>query len=337
MSDNLSVAEGVVEMASANGILPWHRSGFVFLPGEVPDSGQMITRAHLDWKVELRQEGFAGADGTWKEYPGRRVLVRSDIDRPLANVTPRYQPFQNDRAFAFLDSLAQDRVMRYETAGALFGGKLVWIMARLPGDDLVGKDDIQQRWLLWSMGHGGEAITARMVRVRVVCANTYRAAVGGVQPEIRFRHMGDLSKEEDKARSALVTAHECFNTIATIERKMSEYAMTKEKVDTFLASVFPRPRATATKTAEQRKRAMGAWEEIIQTAWTNYANPETSSADGTLWGVFNAVTKYADHQRTVRGKSESKVFESRFKGTLLNGEPAHMKARALEMAAALVA
>lgn len=124
-----------VEAMFSARVKPWHGIGTVV--EECPSSGEALSLAGLDWKVE-QKDVFTGS-GTL--IPGYKANVRDTDQRVLGVVSDRYQVVQNKEAFAFTDELLGGGV-QYETAGALQGGRRTFILARLPQRFIIAGDEI---------------------------------------------------------------------------------------------------------------------------------------------------------------------------------------------------
>jgi phage/plasmid-like protein (TIGR03299 family) len=120
------------------GTPPWHRLGITVADAQT--SEEAIRLAALDWSVEP-WPFIARHNGTDREVPDRVANIRADTGAVLGVVSRDYQIFQNSDAFAFMDSIVGDRLAMYETAGAIRGGRLVWMMARLPRTVWAADDD----------------------------------------------------------------------------------------------------------------------------------------------------------------------------------------------------
>jgi hypothetical protein len=79
----------------------------------------------------------------------------------------------------------------FETAGSLWGGRQVFITARLPGHVTVGGDDVRPNVVLSAWHTGTGAIRAMTTLVRAVCNNTVRLALERASAVYRVRHVGD--------------------------------------------------------------------------------------------------------------------------------------------------
>ena len=104
---------------------PWHGLGTEVQ--DAPMSIDALVLAGLDWTVE--QKNVCAEDGSL--IPGYRVNTRSTDNAALGIVSDRYKVVQNEDAFQFTDDLLGAGVT-YETAGALQGGRKVWMLARMP-------------------------------------------------------------------------------------------------------------------------------------------------------------------------------------------------------------
>ena len=114
---------------------PWH--GLGVRVEEAPESKEALIQAGLDWKVE--QTDVYAASG--QRIPGYKANIR-DIDRNILGIVgDRYKIVQNEEAFAFTDGLLGKGV-KYETAGSLAGGKIVWMLAKLPEKYIISGDAI---------------------------------------------------------------------------------------------------------------------------------------------------------------------------------------------------
>ena len=146
---------------------PWH--GLGTMVAEAPTSADALRLAGLDWQVNSEPISVSG-----KEVAGYKANVRSSDEAVLGVVSDRYKVCQNTDAFEFTDNLVGGEV-RYETAGSLFGGKKIWLLAKLPDTEILG--DKTEPYLCFTNSHDGTAAirtfalpTATTVRRRFGCA-----------------------------------------------------------------------------------------------------------------------------------------------------------------------
>ena len=139
---------------------PWHGLGTEV--SEAPSSEDALRFAGLDWTV--RQENIFNARGGI--IKGFKANVRESDDSILGVVGDRYKIVQNIDAFRFTDDLIGGDV-RYETAGSLRGGKQIWLLAKMPEQNIIG--DAVEPYLCFTNAHDGSSgVRVCMTPIRVV-------------------------------------------------------------------------------------------------------------------------------------------------------------------------
>jgi len=130
MSHEIDTTTGTAAVFTA-GTPPWHGLGRNV--GEAVTSQQAIELAGLDWKVVQWPISAVSPDG-WGTVAAKDHVanVRADTKSVLGIVGRKYQPFQNGEAFQFADAVVGEGLAKYETAGALRGGKRVWMLLNSP-------------------------------------------------------------------------------------------------------------------------------------------------------------------------------------------------------------
>ena len=139
---------------------------------------------------------------------GFKANLREDTGEVLGIVSDEYEVVDNRDAFRFLDALIGSELY-FETAGSLWGGRRVWVLARLPESIELGGDQSATYVYVANSHDGSMAVTAAATPIRIVCANTLGAALRqsehGVHAErtFRFRHTGNLQAKFAEARQVL--------------------------------------------------------------------------------------------------------------------------------------
>jgi phage/plasmid-like protein (TIGR03299 family) len=344
----LDTSNGRVAVMVA-GEAAWHRLG-VQVTAAVT-SGEAIRLAGLDWKVVRLPLTFEWK-GAQKPQNAAYALVREDTGEFLNQVGPRYQPIQNADGFAFLDEVLAKYGARYETAGAIYGGRKVWMQAVLPASSftLAGGDE-NKAYVMFSNAHGGEAAWVYPTSHRVVCANTYRVSFGDRDRGFSIRHTGDVKAKVKvkKAQELLGLAVRGFDayrqaaeTMVRLPLDVSRYAGEVLDVVLDMHAAEAAAQATATggleasliateaeaKLERLKERKTDLLEEILRRYESGTCAPR-----GTAWAAFNAVTETADHSQEW-GPSRGKDLESRRMESTLDGEADRMKQVAYRLATA---
>ena len=114
----------MVQTMFSTRVAPWHGLGNVVQ--DAPNSEEALKLAGLDWEVTPSDVVVNGLI-----VPNYKANVRSDNGKVLGIVSDRYTIVQNREAFQFTDNLIGSGDVRYETAGALKDGRVVWMLASL--------------------------------------------------------------------------------------------------------------------------------------------------------------------------------------------------------------
>jgi len=299
---------------------PWHGLG-VDVGDEPVNSAQAMDAAGLNWhviKARISQVNPGGepVPDHFPYAPGQDVAVSDPDDGSFAVVrlgcsrdeTPKilglvgraYHPVQNAEAFAFLDSLQERGELRYTTAGSLQGGRRVWMLAQLAGQErlLVGGEDEVHPYLLLANSHDGNSgLICRLTSVRVVCQNTLNLALGERGAGLALRHSHSIKARMDAASRLLAATQASLTTwLAHADRlygariSEAEWAALVE-----LLLPLPSPAKSAQVALNQR--------ETLATCYTEAPGAQP----GTCWGALQAVTAYCSHAKTTRGGDDARL------------------------------
>lgn len=294
MSHNLEKRNGRYSIAYT-GETPWHKHGQKL--AEAFDAKTALEQAGLDF--EVAKVPITTADDS-VIIPDRYALRRTDTKDVLGVVTDFYKPLQNREAFGFFDAVFGKDKARFEVAGVLGKGEKVWLLAKLPGDFRVGKEDTIGKWLLLSNGHNtNEPVRAKFTPIRVVCQNTLTAALSSTESEIRVQHIGDVAGKLEIAGHLLSAAGAYFNDVQEVFTGFSRRSMTDRVFQNYVTRVIT---GEITKLDELTAPARKTFDRIAELHETGRGH-DLKNVRGTLWGAYNAVTEYVDHDKAADGIS----------------------------------
>jgi phage/plasmid-like protein (TIGR03299 family) len=287
------MSDAVETMVSVREV-PWHGLGTVV--DDKLTAKDALRAAGLNWTVAKVPMYVGGKEGDLPEddaegtipvvrVPDKFGMQRSKDHQILGVVGADYTPLQNAEAFDFMDALVDSGEAKYETAGALRGGRWVWVMMTTPrGIKINGSDEVNLYLLLFNSHDGSRSITAAATPVRVVCQNTLNLGLQAARRRWSVRHVaGGMDGRLDEARRSLGLSFEYFDEFERIAERLAaeEFSQAKyEKLVQRLTDVNP-----------QREGLLVAY--------------ETSQAVGggireTKWGALNLVGEYYDHLRGPR-------------------------------------
>jgi len=277
------------QMVSTKGIIPWHNWSIV-----VPDEYLTATHAMelaLPWTAEFQPIMFNG-----QEVPATigKMVVRSDTQRVLGIVKNRYNIIQPQDSFNFLDGLIESHELRIETAGSLRHGSRIFIVAELPGDLKIAGDEYKQYIFLGNSYDGSTNLYCMTTAVRVVCANTWAAAIASADSIIKVRHSFNYEEKMKVARKVLLKSTEYFGAFAKMGEVLAATPFTSEQFDGLMKHLWPDADSKRGMTVALNNRD----------AFRVVANAnDLDTLRGTAWGVLQAAIDYSDHSRTIKDMS----------------------------------
>jgi phage/plasmid-like protein (TIGR03299 family) len=316
MAHELDFTLGRAAIAYA-GEVPWHGFG-VNVPKDIsPD--EMREAAGLGWEVipatvsyNVKQHEIAGIPMVPEQHvgqhevPSRKALLRSDTYDLLSIVSDRYVVAQPSKVFQFFNELMHQQGITMEVAGALKGGKRIWALGAI--DDsftLYGQDTVKPYVMMATSYDAAMATQAMLTDIRVVCNNTITYAGAYESGERGDRYAVPHTQEFD-----ITAAHGKLglNEAAWLEHKRQMEALAAFRVSAdqaleFFYSIagqgkeivrnpdngavisFPEPNRVVKQYIQAYKQGPGA---------------HFQSANGTAFGLLNAVTFYQDHMAPAK-------------------------------------
>jgi phage/plasmid-like protein (TIGR03299 family) len=286
----------------------------------------MICAAGLDWRVEKKPIPNVGAGA--KDESRRFQLTRmprngSESKVPLGVVGQRYRLLQNSEAFEFFDPIVGDENAVFETAGSLGNGERVWVLAKAPGEIRVIGDDCCSKFLLLSNSHDGRgSVTVKFTPIRVVCQNTLLLAIDSGEKGHRVRHSTNMQVRLQGVQTLLAVMWRTFQAAETLFQSLVKVQVDTVRLNTYLQAVYP--------MTEQQRR-----EHIRPERWDRVAmlfergDSPALHPSHTLWGAYNAVTRYEDYRIANEAGPDRRLNRVWF------GKGADLKLHALNVADSL--
>lgn len=289
----------------------WHQLGTVF--NEEVTTKQMLDLARLsNWNVRLEDVSIPEGFSSDKNYlfVTRTNPFNAEQNDVLGVVGERYVPLQNEELFDFGDLLL-DNGGRWETAGSIKGGRVVFGSLALERETILDKDGVADKvntYLLINTSHDGSiAIQASITPVRVVCANTLNLALGNrgrggsVKQSFKIRHTQTASGKVAQAREALGLANKYMDEFDKMASEMIQTEITKAQFDKIVELAYPLPKEDAKGAVKKHANKVDLLNEI-------YVGPTNGMIAGTAWGAFNALTERLDWYRSGRKGSNEAVL-----------------------------
>jgi phage/plasmid-like protein (TIGR03299 family) len=319
----------LIEQMAYVGQTPWHGLGNQLTQKQPIEIWQR--EAGMDWQIQDSPVHFKadsiGPLGTIHSFPEQKVLFRSDTKAPLSVVSSRYQIVQPREVLEFYRDLSEVSGYELETAGVLKGGRKFWALART-GQSAVLKDNDQVSGylLLATSCDGTLATTATPTTVRVVCNNTLTIALDGATRSIKVPHNTRFDPQAVKKQLGIAVSQ--WDEFMYRMRNLAERKVQWHEAMGFFMNVLcdVQPNSAMPQVLPN-ERAL----RKVQSLYEGQGKGSTlASANGTAWGLLNAVTEYVDHERRARS-TEYRMDSAWF------GQGAVIKQRALDAALKLAA
>ncbi len=318
-----------IEQMAYVGDTPWHGLGQQLSRHQPLDVWRQ--QAGMDWHIEESPVRFIADDvghlGSIHSFPEQKVLYRSDTRAPLSVVSQRYKVVQPEEVLEFYRDLTEYAGYELETVGVLKGGRKFWALARSGlGTALKGQDQVNAYLLLATSCDGSLATVATPTSVRVVCNNTLTIAVDGMSQGVKVPHSTEFRPQLVKQQLGISVSQ--WDDFMYRMKTLAERKVSQEEVKTYFQAVIcnaEEPLDDPSKLPNYR-----ALNRVQKLYHGEGRGAQLCTAQGTAWGLLNAITEYVDHEKRARS-NDYRMDSAWF------GQGASLKDKALESAMALVA
>lgn len=285
------------------------------------DADTMEEAAGLKWGVS-KQPAFVTGEHA-QRIKGWNAVQRDTDGSIYGLVKDTYHLFQNHDGFESMAVLLKEGDLQHASAGSLFGGAFCWALAKVGEFYIHGDGSPYEDYLLGYWGHDGRhGFTLASTDVRVVCANTASAAVGGSKHKVTIRHTPNMTARVEAAHKALDLHAKYVETLQAVLTDLTRRPMTLEEVTNFTVALLP-----SNPDVEHAFRTEAERQAILAL----YAN--STSLEGvapTAYRAYQSVTEYLDHVKDVRTTKTASGSDRRAM-SIIEGPADALKATALRL------
>lgn len=319
MAHELEIVNGQAKMAYV-GETPWHSMGNAVTDEAVMyNDEEFIKVAGLDTENE-KIPLVTSDDHQEVDYYAVRRMSDKKI---LGTVGARYTILQNKDAFKWFRPWLETKEAALHTAGSLFGGSRIWVMAKLNRDPMeIVPGDIVEKYLLLSHSHDGSlAVRAGFSGQRVVCWNTLSLAhKSDASKLLRCKHGKNVLQNLENIRETMDLVNSEFEATAEQYRLLANKEVNQADVQKYVKQVFG---FGDEKDEDISTRSKNMFEEVFELIEAGKGN-DLPGVRGTLWACYNGVTEYLSYNA---GRNQENRLNS-----LWFGQNAKMNEQALEIA-----
>lgn len=315
----------------------WHRLGTTTTEAQTAEIA--LELAHLSgWDVRKAPLTAlaTGTDGEELHLPvgDKYATVRNNPftgkPEPLGVVGKVYQPIQNEEHTELLNTLIDQSGAHFETAGSLRSGREVFVTMKMPEHMMIGGVDQLDLYIAAMNSHDGTTPFRFVVTpIRVVCANTQRAALAHAVSTFSIRHTKSAKSNIEAARQALALTFKYQDEFQQAAERMVQETMTEDHFQRYIDHLFPAPAKNASDRVRANHREKTLTLDMLFTdAQTNH------EIRGTQWAGYQAITEYIDHYAPAQRTQWANDPEVARALSSLSKNAVNLKERAFELATA---
>jgi phage/plasmid-like protein (TIGR03299 family) len=312
--------------------MPWHREGLV-LDQHPKTWAEARQCAGLIWDPvtePVYQLDGISEDGqpVYEPIAGWQRIARSDTSATLWINRDSYAVIDHGEMGEIVEAVLTQPNVQWETAGVLDEGRSVWCLALLDEPiTLPGDDSPTLPYLAITNRHGQPGgCTLRATAVRIVCANTFRAAElegDRTGTTFSFIHKPGWRNRVAQAREAVTGARQEMRAYEALATELLGIPVSSRQRELFVTEFIPMP-----PTGLVTDRVAHNVEDARDALRAIFVSETTAPVARTAYGLVQAAGEYLDHVR------RSHSWETKLNRTLIRPEP--LKAKALKLAREVV-
>ena len=267
-----------------------------------------------------------------------KLIKRDDTGAALSVQRTDYPIIAHRTMGEVLDDVAAEAgaSFRFETAGSLQGGRKVWALARLDEPFTIpGDTSATFPYLAMQNAHDGQG-SCRIIptMVRIVCANTWRAADEQADRhgfEVVIRHVGNVAERIEDAKLTLRRARAAATAHAATMTDLAGYRYDDAVLATFLETLFPTPEGGTPRLIEDR----ASKRQLCRAMLTE--SPTLAELPPTAYKLVQMAGEYVDHLRKLPADPERRADVYLRRTMFHEGDGANVKAGTINLARELCA
>lgn len=300
MAHAIDTTEGQASFVSAREDA-WHRLGITLDSAFTAEEAMQYGRLG-GWNVRKTPVFTTTETGEILEVPNRHAVVRDNPVTPgrvdvLGTVGDSYRVIQNEQHADLLNAIVDEGGAHFETAGAINGGRQVFLTMKLPGHVNIGGVDRIENYLAAINSHDGSmAFTMLVTPVRIVCQNTLNLAIKGAANKFSVRHTrGADAAIRTQARKALDITFNYLDEFQEHAERMIQTTMTQTQFEQIINDAFGAPEDAPAPTVTRTENKL---DEMVRLFTEEYTQ---EGIRDTVWAGLNSLTEWFDHYSPTRG------------------------------------
>ena len=278
---------GTDNMVSAKGIVPWHGKGVVSMK-DVLTSKEALELSGGNYTIRYEPIRYNGVNLPVKQCG--QLVIREDLNMPIGTVGRQQAIINNSEAFEFLDFLLEGHQVGIETAGSLYHGAKFYIVAVMPDKMVIGGDEYSKYIVVMTAHDGSCQLMSLYTNVRVVCANTWAAAIRDAENNVyKIKHTKNHRDKWEQARTVFIKGQQYHETFKQVAEDLLAASWNRQDWNTLVATLYP-------ITDETTKRGLTVRQNAREAIDGAYGADDLGNISGTAWSALQAVIDIADRR-----------------------------------------
>lgn len=222
----------------------------------------------------------------------QKAITRSDNKNYLGSVGNTFKTLQPIDQVAVFEPLLESGYFDLERGFTLQGGRKCILQVGLKAGiaDVIPGDSVKQLLSIVQGLDGSLSVCTFDTTIRIVCMNTLKMSLTQAEKTgriLKFKHTASLSNKISDVRGMVEKISKQFSGQIEFYRVLAN-----KRINSLEQKHYFRRVLEISETSDVNTRIIGKLENLVEAG-----RGATSRTRGTLWGAFNAVTEYLDHER----------------------------------------
>lgn len=213
----------------------------------------------------------------------------------LGAVRDRYAVYQNWQLAESLILAADTLNLNYSDGGELHKGRKVFLQAELP-ETHIGKSAVKRNLTAINSHDGSTCIAFGSSNTVIVCENTFFRAYKDLT---KFRHSVAAPERVKALAMDMNAAINADNVLIANFKHMADVPLRDEMVEKVIRKVF-------NVSGQDKQDDISTRKFNMVQKFADALDTEIQLEGKTVWGLFNAVTRYTNHIASAGYDAEAK-------------------------------
>jgi phage/plasmid-like protein (TIGR03299 family) len=232
---------------------------------------------------------------------------RSDNNSWLGTTKARYEVMNNHTLVEQLVQATEMLDLSVTNGGMLKGGRKVYYQIELP-EQYIGKSNVKRQITALNSHDGSTCIGFGSSSTVVVCQNTFHKSMKEID---KVLHTGNSLERIKALAKRLKEAIIGDNKLMEVMQQMSSVPLRDEMIERTIRKLF------LVDTSEKLEKVPTRTKNNIE-AFADSLNTEIQLEGSTVWGLFNAVTRYTNHVAAPSKQADKDVYLMQGAGAKMN-------------------